>query len=128
MDKIFGKIVRFFSVASTFILNKLLFYGLILGLLILFLIRIFMMERLQRLKAIIWRSLSEYEHESEADDEGHIDDEFLFRDLNPEQSVELHRRQRLEAAAAVLRNVADKECSHKCTEPRRKNTEPIKSR
>ncbi|XP_043662272.1 uncharacterized protein LOC122626179 [Drosophila teissieri] len=128
MDKIIGKLVRFFSVASGFLLNKLLFYGLILGLLILIFIRLFMMERLQRLKAIISRSRSEYEHESEADDEGYIDDEFLFRDLNPEQSIELHRRQRLEAAAEVLRNVADKEGSHKCPEPRRKNTEPMKSR
>lgn len=126
MDKIIEKLKRFISVA--FLFNKLLFYVFISGLFILIFIRLFMMERLQRLKAIIWRSFSEYDHESEPEDEGYIDDEFLFRDLNPEQSVELHRRQRLEAAAKVLRNVADKEGSHKCPESRRKKTEPTKSR
>lgn len=128
MDSIIEKLNRFISVAFGFLFNKLLFYVFISGLFILIFIRLFMMERLQRLKAIIWRSFSEYDHESEPEDEGYIDDEFLFRDLNPEQSVELHRRQRLEAAAKVLRNVADKEGSHKCPEPRRKKTEPTKSR
>ncbi|EDV58881.1 uncharacterized protein LOC6542149 [Drosophila erecta] len=128
MNTIVGELFRLLSVASGFLLNKLLFYGLIFGLLILIVVRLFMMERLQRLKAIIWRNLSEYERDSEAEDEGCIDDEFLFRDLNPEQSVDLHRRQRLEAAAKVLRKVSDKEGSFKSPQHRRKNTEPIKSR
>ncbi|XP_016980774.1 uncharacterized protein LOC108045844 [Drosophila rhopaloa] len=99
---------------SAFKSSNLFLYGLIIGLLILIAVLLSKVERLQRLKALIWRNLLE-----EADDEGF--DEILFRDLNPDQSVEIHRRQRFEAAAGVLGN-ATREKTNERPPPRRRGT------
>jgi len=102
------------SVASDFLSKNLIFYGFVVGLLITIFIRPYVSKRLQRLTIVIWRNLfnHEDEHEDEdenPDDEGFVGDDYLFRDLNPEQSVELHRRRRFEAAAEALKNEAHEE-------------------
>jgi len=114
MDKLTGKLVYMLSVASDFLSKNLIFYGFVVGLLITIFIRPYVSKRLQRLTIVIWRNLfnHEDEHEDEdenPDDEGFVGDDYLFRDLNPEQSVELHRRRRFEAAAEALKNEAHEE-------------------
>ncbi|XP_017011948.2 uncharacterized protein [Drosophila takahashii] len=110
MDKFIKKLVRLVSMESSFISKNYIISGLVLILWIAICIRFSMLERLHRLKTAILRSLYNYDEEDEGpDDEGFIEDDDLFRDLNPEQSVELHRRQRFEAAAAVLENAENKE-------------------
>ncbi|XP_037711180.1 uncharacterized protein LOC119548152 [Drosophila subpulchrella] len=130
MDKLTGKLVHMLSVASVFLSKNLIFYGFIIGLLITIFIRLYVSKRFQRLTIVIWRNLfnHEDEHEDEdenPDDEGFLEDDYLFRDLNPEQSVELHRRRRFEAAAEAMKNEAHKELiegSKKSPQLRRRET------
>ncbi|KAI8043326.1 hypothetical protein M5D96_004655 [Drosophila gunungcola] len=63
----------------------------------------------------IWRSLQEEPEDAVEEDEN------WFGNLNPEQSVEVHRRQRFEAAAGVMENVAGEE-STKLPPLRRRET------
>ncbi|KAH8242010.1 hypothetical protein KR038_001971, partial [Drosophila bunnanda] len=63
----------------------------------------------QRVQNLIGRRLDIFEQVQDSDeDEGIVDDEFLFSDLNPEQSVEKYRRKRLDAAAAALKDASNK--------------------
>ncbi|KAH8353071.1 hypothetical protein KR084_008673 [Drosophila pseudotakahashii] len=124
IDKFTEKLVRLVSGASSFISKNCIIFGLILMMILMTVcMRLFMVERLQRLKSAIWKSLYNYEDENDgADDEGFIEDDDLFRDLNPEQSVELHRRQRFEA---VLRNWESEgliKLTNKPASPKRRET------
>ncbi|XP_016963382.2 uncharacterized protein LOC108033547 [Drosophila biarmipes] len=114
MDKLTGNLVHMLSAAYVFLSKNLIFYVFIIGLLVTIFIRLYVVKRIQRLTIAIWRNLFNLEDDHEdvhedTDDEGFVRDDYLFRDLNPEQSVELHRRRRFEAAAEALGNKANEE-------------------
>ncbi|KAH8249223.1 hypothetical protein KR032_007422, partial [Drosophila birchii] len=63
------------------------------------------LQIVRRVQNLIGRKLDVFEQVQDSDeDEGIVDDEFLFSDFNPEQSVEKYRRMRFEAAVAALKN------------------------
>ncbi|KAH8356241.1 hypothetical protein KR200_009268, partial [Drosophila serrata] len=86
--------------------------GFLFGFCTLFILYLFkpIIDRLpfvRRVQNLIGRQLDVFEEVQDSDeDEGIVDDELLFSDMNPEQSVEKYRRMRLDAAAAALQNKA----------------------
>ncbi|KAH8317672.1 hypothetical protein KR074_004154 [Drosophila pseudoananassae] len=86
--------------------KNILFFG-ILGVAFIFLLYVQVVQRqwFGRVSNFFGKKPDPYDLEYEGSDEdGSIveDDEVLFRNLNPNQSVEQYRRQRFEAAAAAL--------------------------
>ncbi|XP_017032871.2 uncharacterized protein, partial [Drosophila kikkawai] len=78
---------------------------------ILYLLKKFLRELhiIRRLINLIESKRDIFEQVSETDeDEGIVDDEILFTDLNPEQSLEKYRRVRFEAAAIAMRGAVNR--------------------
>ncbi|XP_017062242.1 uncharacterized protein LOC108102099 [Drosophila ficusphila] len=103
MFKITEKLSLIHSLADCFLKNDLQFFGLIIGLLILIGIKIWKGKRPQEFFKQDRNNLEDDE------DESFVENRFVFRNLNPNQSVEMHRRQRSEAASAVLKKAANSE-------------------
>ncbi|KAH8412767.1 hypothetical protein KR009_005398 [Drosophila setifemur] len=116
MLRIVEKISFLMSSLVNLLSKKCYFYGLIfVVLLYLIYLQIAKTKYIQRLKMIFERRTDIFEDARGSDggegdgdgdgddsDDGFVEEEVLFRDLNPEQSVELHRRQRFQAAAIAI--------------------------
>ncbi|KAH8281563.1 hypothetical protein KR054_001580, partial [Drosophila jambulina] len=87
-------------------LSQVFLFGLF-PLIIFYLLKTYLngLQFMRRVQNLIGRRLDVFQQVQESDeDEGIVDDEFLFSDLNPEQSVEKYRRLRFDAAAAALKS------------------------
>ncbi|XP_017098007.3 uncharacterized protein [Drosophila bipectinata] len=88
-------------------IKNILSFG-VMGIALIYLLYVQVVERqwLGRVRNFFGRKPDPLALESDGSDEDDSiileDDEFLFRNLNPNQSVEQYRRQRFEAAAAAL--------------------------